>query len=854
MGKERDEVLERCNGQWREILMHFGFPADILRKDPGSPCPKCGGEDRFTFPDWEDDGGIHCRGACGAGSVRDGIGAVAWFTNRQDQMDDVVRDVAKFVGIEVQEPKKKRKRSEKEKADPTANLKWKDWTETFADIYVQHRSGCHKESLRKLGTVQAMYRETYRVFATPIYGEQLTPVGWAIESFDDKGVPIFTRNAQGVSEVERHEKKKNTYGSERGVFGHDALQQIKEGTVERVWLVEGLSDVNTATFMMPEKACAISLSNGADQRLPKWLIRMLKSCKCEVVLLHDADTAGSQATRQRAATLNRQQIPISIARLPYQVVEKHGKDLRDWAIEKPRTYEDLCNLILDDISSEDITDEDALSWSDDDPYRIAQKFCASGHYVWWEDVWYVYEQNHYVPVKEKDIRGMITSVAEKHFQSVFMAKLDSGKVEEGEFVYRVGSRLVTDVMEHVRAMARVGTRVKSLNQWLEKTDHTDNCIAFSNCIVDIDAILSGCYTPNFEDQGENVRKTIKAGDNLAIFPNTHKWFSPVVLPYAYEDSIRCPKWLAFLDFAMDGDKELIGLLQEWVGYCLTTRTDYQCFMMLVGPGGNGKSVFCAAMEAILGEQNVSHVQLEAFQHQFALHQTMGKKLNICPDANEIDRTSEGTIKAFAAGDPMFVDRKNIDGVEMAPTAKLMISTNNPPHISDRTEGIWRRLLLVPWTKKVSDEQRITGMDKAWWWLKSGETPGMFTWAMQGLERLRVRDQFDLPEKVLAAVEHYRQQTSTARQYLQTHWIHTGDDSNYIPQRTLFDEYRDWARNWEFRTGTIKSFTKEVRNVFPAIKINQKKIDGKNKKAWVGIRAMTSEEEAEAQERSHSAIY
>ena len=46
--------------------------------------------------------------------------------------------------------------------------------------------------------------------------------------------------------------------------------------------------------------------------------------------------------------------------------------------------------------------------------------------------------------------------------------------------------------------------------------------------------------------------------------------------------------------------------------------------MLYGEGNNGKSVvYVAALTALLGEANVSHVELEKFGDRFALTSTLG---------------------------------------------------------------------------------------------------------------------------------------------------------------------------------------------------------------------------------------
>ncbi|MDZ4235057.1 MAG: phage/plasmid primase, P4 family, partial [Dietzia sp.] len=61
----------------------------------------------------------------------------------------------------------------------------------------------------------------------------------------------------------------------------------------------------------------------------------------------------------------------------------------------------------------------------------------------------------------------------------------------------------------------------------------------------------------------------------------------------------CPRWLAFLDEATGGDREVARFLQQWGGYCLTGVTREHALVFVYGPGGNGKSVWLNTITAVL---------------------------------------------------------------------------------------------------------------------------------------------------------------------------------------------------------------------------------------------------------------
>jgi putative DNA primase/helicase len=183
------------------------------------------------------------------------------------------------------------------------------------------------------------------------------------------------------------------------------------------------------------------------------------------------------------------------------------------------------------------------------------------------------------------------------------------------------------------------------------------------------------------------------------FPTPH-WFSRVKLPVTYEPFATAPRWEQFLDEVLEGDTELIHLLQEWFGYVCVADTSMQQFLILEGDGRNGKSVLLDVLMAMLGHDNVSRVPLESFGTRFQLTHTLGKLANIVAEIGELHRTDEGHLKAFVSGDAMYFDRKGIPGVDAIPTARLVFATNNRPRFGDRSDGIWRRVVVIPFRYQV----------------------------------------------------------------------------------------------------------------------------------------------------------
>jgi P4 family phage/plasmid primase-like protien len=319
-------------------------------------------------------------------------------------------------------------------------------------------------------------------------------------------------------------------------------------------------------------------------------------------------------------------------------------------------------------------------------------------------------------------------------------------------------------------------------------------------------------------------------------PHTPDYFSTVCLPYAYEEAATAPAWEAVLDRSLEGDRERIALVQEMFGYCLTLSTDAQAFFVLAGPGGNGKSVVCALLRATVGRGNYSAVPLEAFQGRFALAVTLGRTVNVCSEVGELDKTAEGVLKAFTSGDAMFFERKGKDGFAAVPTAKLVFATNNVPRFSDKSEGIWRRMVLIPMTATIPPGERVAGLDKEAHWEASGELPGVLNWALDGLARLKANGwRFTESAVCKAALEEHRLESNPARAFL-VEGYKTDPEASPIKSAELYQAYGDYCAANGFRCPlSHRKFSQEVIATFKMAPPRLVKQGGVSARVWDGIR-------------------
>ena len=433
-----------------------------------------------------------------------------------------------------------------------------------------------------------------------------------------------------------------------------------------------------------------------------------------------------------------------------------------------------------------------------------RRFEFSAAHRYWRDEWYTWKPDRpfYRRIAEKELRAKLGGSVKSEFDRLNIIAQESAMSspdapDEPPVARKVTKPLITNVVEAMATTQVIPFSIEPMTWIGNDPNHRcrQNYIAMQNGVLDLDRVM--------------------AGESDCILPHSSSWFSTVCLPYAFDAEATCPRWEAFLERSLEQDPERIKILQEWAGYCLKPDTSQQKFLAMEGEGGNGKSVFMAGLQAMLGADNCSHIGLERLTgDSFDTAETYGKLVNICADVGEVDKLSEGNLKSFTSGDVMSYKRKFLGGLTTKPTARLVLSFNKRPRFHDPTNGVWRRMLLIPWRIQITDEERVFGMDSADWWERTGELPGIFNWALLGLYRLINQRRFTSSDLVTEAIQDYKDEANPTQVFIREHFEKS---DSAIKTSWIYYFYKKWAEENGYRPMNDKTFCKELVRVFPDIK-------------------------------------
>ena len=241
----------------------------------------------------------------------------------------------------------------------------------------------------------------------------------------------------------------------------------------------------------------------------------------------------------------------------------------------------------------------------------------------------------------------------------------------------------------------------------------------------------------------NVRNGLLDIRDMSFKEHTPSYLSTVQLNVEYNPQVDCPQFKKFLNEVLDC--KLIPLVQEIVGYLLTTNTASQKAFVFWGPARTGKSTLLWVVEyLLLGKKNVSNIPWQEIGDKFKTAELLGKLANVFSDLPSKSIDDTGIFKVVTGEDYLMAEKKNKNPFKFKPFARLVFSCNElPRNYVDRTEGFYRRLIIVPFSRQIEKSK----IDKALKYKFQREKEGILNWALEGLKRL-YENNFEFSENEL----------------------------------------------------------------------------------------------------------
>jgi len=471
------------------------------------------------------------------------------------------------------------------------------------------------------------------------------------------------------------------------------------------------------------------------------------------------------------------------------------KDLRKWHTAQQITSDQF----MEYVGEHKRESNEQLVFADDDPRTLAQGFLHTRHRMagrhitrFWNGGWWTYTDGCYRPVTDLEFTApMYDWAADKKVMKV------SFKGESRVERVRCDNSFVSNTCNAARAATLINEEV--IPCWINgmKGPDPEELIAFSNGILHIPTYLDG---QPFESY---------------MMDPTPDLFTTSAIPYAFDPTAPYDDHLSFLESSLGDEPSKIAQWQEWLGYCLTTDTSHQKMMFLRGPSGAGKSVCINLLAAMVGgKKQTASPKLADLATSFGLAPLLGKSLCIIPDA----RVSRGmdamrgleVLLNIAADDYVDVNRKNRDVVESIKLGcHVTIGSNEFLEVPDHAGAMQRRMLITEFKRSFrsnpdkSLERRLTK-----------NIAGLAVFALEGLRRLRAKDDFTEPESSKQALLEWAIATSPIASMLEE--CTRVDESGSVQKSELYDVWAGWSSERRITAMSKTKFFERLHSNAPYI--------------------------------------
>lgn len=283
-------------------------------------------------------------------------------------------------------------------------------------------------------------------------------------------------------------------------------------------------------------------------------------------------------------------------------------------------------------------------------------------------------------------------------------------------------------------------------------------------------------------------------------------------------------WLDCLNKIFAKDIELIDYVQQICGLAVIGKVYVEALIVAYGDGGNGKSTFWNSIFRVLGNYS-GKISADTL--------TVGCKRNIKPEMAEINgrrlliasesqegaRLNDSIVKQLCSTDEVNAEKKYKDPFYFTPCHTLVLYTNHLPRVSGNDDGIWRRLIVIPFNNKLTGSGDIKNYAD---YLCENAGEYILSWVIEGARKV-INNGFHIetPKCVTNAIGTYREQNDWFHHFLED-CCEVGDKFTES-SNALYSNYKRYCTDMsEYTRSTTDFYNALEKNGFTRFEKNRKR--------------------------------
>ena len=255
------------------------------------------------------------------------------------------------------------------------------------------------------------------------------------------------------------------------------------------------------------------------------------------------------------------------------------------------------------------------------------------------------------------------------------------------------------------------------------------------------------------------------------------------------------------------DESTINLLIEMLGYFLIGDCRFQKSFILLGNGRNGKSMFLEMIRNWLGDENCSSLELQDLSDKFRIPEIVGKMINIGDDSGNKLLENTATFKKLVTGDNMTLERKNEQPFKYTNTAKMIFSANALPPTTDKSDGFFRRCIIVPFNAVYKETDANYDESKILKLITDNAKNYLLLLALRGLQSLLENRRFTEPKQSKDVKLYYELSNNNVLM-----WYTSSNSIEFETVGKAFSEYLLYCTNNNYKPVSVGKFKQEFERI------------------------------------------
>lgn len=367
---------------------------------------------------------------------------------------------AESAGVELPDAKSEPRR-------PIDRVKTVEWNDTLAALWCLKKPGVTLGSLKAAGArlvkYPANYTDAQKCIALPAYGSELSagdPTGFIL--WNQTGLKVRIYNG----------KDKPATFNKMATLGNGWIVLGDISTAKATWKTEGPGDLLTlwAVLMsagLTRDVAAFTNCCGSEEHPDAKMIAAHLTGKA-VNVVHDADASGEVGGKRWASAIAVVASEVRRVMLPYEVLPKHGKDLRDW-VNEGHSFDELQQLAAGSevvpgpaagSKPHEANGELQVIEADDDPHRLAKLYLKREGVIFWRNGWWKAHGNSFCQVEDKELKAVLTRLVKEEFDRINIERQQfGGDSEDGPpQVQKINRNMMGNVLGALEGIAVVSEK------------------------------------------------------------------------------------------------------------------------------------------------------------------------------------------------------------------------------------------------------------------------------------------------------------------------------------------------------------------------------------------------------------